>query len=101
MTIEKFEDLECWQKGRELVKQVYALTMEREFSKDFGLKDQIRRAAVSVISNIAEGFESYSNKDFIRYLGYAISSMSEVQSQLYVAIDLEYCSQTYETYKTN
>jgi four helix bundle protein len=72
---------------------VYKLTEQGAFAKDFGLKDQIRRAAVSVMSNIAEGFESRTNTQFINYLGHAKGSSGEVRSQLYVALDLKYVTQ--------
>ena len=88
--IEKFEDLECWKKGRDLTKLVYNLTKQNKFVSDFGLRDQIRRASVSVMSNIAEGFSSYSSKEFIRFLRYSIRSSSEVQTHLHIALDQEY-----------
>jgi len=88
--IDRFEDLECWKKTRELTKLIYNFTKKSEYSKDFGLKDQIRRASVSVMSNIAEGFGSKSDKEFVRYLRYAISSVNEMKSQLYVAFDQSY-----------
>jgi four helix bundle protein len=92
-TIKRFEDLHAWQSARELVRMVYEDTGQKEFSRDFGLKDQIRRAAVSVMSNIAEGFGSGSDAEFVRFLGIARRSDSEVQSQSYVALDLKYISQ--------
>ena len=90
MGIRRFEDIECWQLGRELTKEVYSLTSAGEFSKDFGLKDQIRRAAGSVMHNIAEGFDAGGNVEFARFLRYAQRSCSEVKSQLYVALDQHY-----------
>jgi four helix bundle protein len=90
MKIEKFEDIESWKAGRELTKIVYKLTSKASFSKDFGLKDQIQRASVSVTSNIAEGFDSKSNKAFINFLNYSFRSASEIQSLLYAALDQEY-----------
>jgi len=92
MKIIKFEDIESWRKGRKLVKTIYSITREEPFQKDFGLKDQIQRASVSIISNIAEGFDSGTNKSFINFLNYSYRSASEVQSLLYVALDLNYIS---------
>lgn len=85
--IEKFEDIEAWKKGRELVNVIYAVSNKEPFTHDYGLKDQIRRAAVSVISNIAEGFERDTNPDFRRFLAIAKGSVGEVEAQLYVALD--------------
>jgi len=92
MKIEKFEDIKSWQKARELVKLVYSLTREENFRSDFSLRDQIQQASVSVMSNIAEGFDSGTQKSFINFLNYSYRSTSEVQSLLYVAIDLNYVS---------
>ncbi len=89
-TITRFEDIHAWQTSRELTKQIYQLTNTGDFKKDFGLRDQIRRAAVSVMSNIAEGFESKTQAMFINYLGMAKASAGEVRSQLYIALDLGY-----------
>jgi four helix bundle protein len=84
----------AWQKARELVREVYRLTNGSEgFKKDFGLKDQIRRAAVSSMSNIAEGFGRRGDKEFANFLNIAGGSVAEVQSQLYVALDLQYIDQ--------
>ncbi len=83
--IENFEDLRVWQKGIELVKQVYFLTAAGKLSKDFGLRDQLQRAAVSVPTNIAEGFERSSRKEYIRFLLIAKGSAGEVRSLLRVA----------------
>jgi len=88
--IEKFEDIEAWKKGRELAKDIYTVTGKGEFARDYGLKDQIRRAAVSVISNIAEGFSRQTDQEFVQFLHIAKGSTSEVQSQLYLALDLDY-----------
>lgn len=93
MKIERFEEIEGWQLGRELTRMVYAATRQPLFAKDFGLKDQITRAAGSVMHNIAEGFDGGSNAEFIKFLRYAQRSASEVQSQLYVALDQEYVSE--------
>jgi four helix bundle protein len=89
-TIRQFEDIEAWQKARLLVKFVYDLSRAGEFSRDYVLRGQIRRAAVSVMSNIAEGFERSGNKEFLRFLAMAKGSCGEVRSQLYVARDLGY-----------
>ena len=91
--IEKFEDIEAWQKARELSKAVYAVTGAGAFARDFGLRDQIRRAAVSVMSNIAEGFDRGGNREMIQFLFIAKGSVAEVQAQLYVALDAGYLNQ--------
>jgi four helix bundle protein len=93
MRIERFEDIEAWKIARELVRRIYETTRRGPFSNDFGLKDQIQRAAGSVMHNIAEGFDGGSNAEFIKFLRYAQQSCSEVQSQLYVALDQGYISQ--------
>lgn len=90
--IERFEDLIAWQKARELTKRIYVCTENKAFCKDFGLKDQIRRASVSVMSNIAEGFERGSRAEFHRFLVIAKGSCAEVRSQLYIAKDVDYIS---------
>ena len=89
----RFEDMEVWQMGRSLVKDVYAATRSGLFAKDWGLRDQMQRAAVSVCSNIAEGFERRGNKEFIKFLWIAKGSAGEVSSQLYHAKDLGYLSE--------
>jgi S23 ribosomal protein. len=86
-TIQKFEDIDAWQKARALTREVYAVTADGAFAKDFGLRDQIRRAAVSVMSNIAEGFDRGGVREFIQFLFIAKGSAAEVQAQLYVALD--------------
>ena len=88
-----FEEINAWQNARVLVKDVYAMTRCGDFSKDYGLKDQIQRAAVSICSNIAEGFERRGNKDFINFLWIAKGSSAEVCSQLYNARDLGYITE--------
>ena len=88
--IERFEDLQSWQKARELVRRIYELTSSSAFAKDFALRDQIRRSPGSVMHNIAEGFDSGSHPEFVRFLKMARRSASEVQSQLYPALDLNY-----------
>ena len=91
--IEKFEDLKCWQAARELVKMVYVGCEEGKFVKDFDTKSQMRRAALSTMNNIAEGFGRASDKEFIRFLEIAQSSAMEVKSITYVLIDLNYLSE--------
>ncbi len=88
--IEKFEDIKAWQEARQLTKDVYGLSAEGLFGRDFGLRDQIRRASVSAMSNIAEGFDCESKREFARFLEIARRSSVEVQSLLYVALDVEY-----------
>ncbi len=92
MKIERFEDIEAWQLARELTRKVYRLTKKLGFTKDHGLKRQIQDAAGSSMHNIAEGFDSETNAEFIRFLRYAKRSCTEVQSELYVALDEEYIS---------
>jgi len=88
--IERFEDIQAWQEARNLTNLIYNLCKGNSFSKDFGLRDQIQRASVSIMSNIAEGFDSQSDIEFIKFLNYSRRSASEVQSHLYVALDQEY-----------
>lgn len=88
--IETFEDLRVWQQGIELVKQIYLMTKERDISRDFGLRDQLRRAAVSVPTNVAEGFERYSRKEYVNFLNIAKGSAGEVRSLLRVALEVGY-----------
>ncbi len=92
-TIKNFEDLQAWQKARELAATIYELTRKEKFSRDFGWRDQIQRAAGSVMHNIAEGFESGSDPEFVRFLKMARRSAGEVQSELYLAIDCQYITQ--------
>ena len=89
-TVKRFEDLRVWQSAREFVKLIYRFTNQEKFVRDFALKDQIRRAASSIMHNIAEGFGAGSDSEFIRFLGYARRSGTETQSQLYIALDEEY-----------
>jgi four helix bundle protein len=89
-TITRFEEIEAWQTARELTKLIYEFTDAGKFARDFGLKDQIRRAAVSIMSNIAEGFESQTQAQFIRYLGVAKASAGEMRAQLYISHDVNY-----------
>jgi len=88
--IEKFEDIESWKAAREATKMVYEISSNGNFAKDFGLCNQMRRAAVSVLSNIAEGFERGGNKEFLQFLAVAKGSCGEVRAQLYVALDQSY-----------
>ncbi len=90
MRIDRFEDIEAWQLARELTRKAYALTKQQPFSKDYGLKDQIRKAAGSSMHNIAEGFDVETTPEFIHFLSYAQRSCTEVQSELYVALDENY-----------
>jgi four helix bundle protein len=92
--IEKFEDIIAWQKARQLTKEIYNCAKAGRFAKDFGLRDQIQRASVSSMANIAEGFERGGDKEFIQFLSNSKSSCGEVRSHLYVALDQEYISQT-------
>ena len=91
--IAKFEEIEAWKEARELTKQIYSITSRGAFSKDYGLRDQIQRAATSIMANIAEGFDGGSNREFIKFLGYAVRSATEVQSHLYIALDQGYINQ--------
>lgn len=93
MAIRRFEEIEGWQLARELTKGVYAVAMRGAFAKDFGLRDQITRAAGSTMHNIAEGFDGGSNAEFVKFLRYSQRSCSEVQSQIYIALDQAYISQ--------
>ena len=89
-TIKKFEDLKVWQVARELVNSIYSITITGNFTKDFSLKDQIRRASVSVMANISEGFARRSSKEFAQFHNIAHASVAEVQSHLYITLDLKY-----------
>jgi len=92
-TIERFEDIEAWKRARQMTRKIYALSREGAFSRDFGLKDQMRRASVSSMSNIAEGFERDGTQEFIHFLSMAKGSSGELRSQLYVALDEGYITQ--------
>jgi four helix bundle protein len=89
-TIVRFEDLDAWKIARELTREVYRITSVDRFSRDFGLKDQIRKASVSIMSNVAEGFERDGNREFCNFLSVGKGSAGEVQSQLYVGLDQDY-----------
>jgi four helix bundle protein len=91
---ERFEDLPVWKESRRLTKDVYDISALGAFAKDFGLRDQMRRAAVSIMSNIAEGFEHRTNALFVDYLGRAKASTGELRAQTYVAFDVGYLEQT-------
>jgi four helix bundle protein len=89
-TAKRFEDLEVWQKAKELTNLIYRLSSAGAFSRDFGLRDQMRRASVSIMSNIAEGFESQTQALFIQYLGHAKGSAGELRAQLHIALEQSY-----------
>jgi four helix bundle protein len=93
MRITKFEDLKIWQIALKITKEIYEITNKKEFSKDFSLRDQIRRAIISVSSNIVEGFEKNNNNEFIRFLKIAKGSIGEVRNQLYIALAVKYIEQ--------
>jgi four helix bundle protein len=88
--IQKFEDILAWQKARELTREVYAHSRTGTFAKDFGLRDQIQRASVSIMGNVAEGFDRGGDKEFIQFLSVSKGSCGEVKSHLYVALDQKY-----------
>ena len=92
-TFKKFEDIEAWKKARELTKRIYRIAKKGEFAKDFGLRNQICRAAVSIMSNIAEGYDRSGKGEFIQFLATAKGSAAEVRSQLYVALDQSYVNE--------
>jgi four helix bundle protein len=91
--IEKFEEIEAWKRARKLTQEIYKATAQGSFTKEFGLRDQLQRASVSIMANIAEGFDGGSNKEFLKFLTYALRSTTEVQSHLYVALDQQYLGQ--------
>ena len=90
MRVEKFEDLVAWQKARDLTRRIYQITQTGSFAKDFGLRDQIQRSSVSVMANIAEGFDRASRAEFHQFLVIAKGSCAEVRAHLYVALDVGY-----------
>ena len=92
-TIQRFEEIRAWQTARELTRRIYEVSGRGAFVRDYGLRDQMRRAAVSIMSNIAEGFESGTQALFIRYLGYAKASAGELRAQLYVGLDAGYLAE--------
>ena len=89
-TIERFEEIEAWKEARKLTEEIYRISKKGGFNRDLGLRDQLRRASVSGMANIAEGFDGGSSREFQRFLLYALRSVSEVQSHLYVALDQDY-----------
>ena len=93
MKITRFEDIEAWQQARRLAQMVYQATAHGALSRDYGLRDQLQRAAVSIMANIAEGFDGGSDREFLKFLGYAFRSTTEVQSHLYVSLDQGYLEQ--------
>lgn len=93
MTFRRFEDIRAWQTARKIRKAVYAASAGRKFGRDFGLRDQIRRAAVSITANIAEGFAKQSDKEFAKFLNSAKGSAAEVQDHLYAALDEGYVTE--------
>jgi four helix bundle protein len=92
-TITRFEEIEAWQAARELTRRIYIIINEGAFSRDFGLRDQMRRASVSIMSNIAEGFESRTQAMFVEFLGRAKASAGELRAQTYIALDAGYLDQ--------
>ncbi len=89
-TVRGFENLDAWQMARKLANEIYVSSSSGAFSRDFALRDQIRDAAVSVISNIAEGFERGGNAEFVQFLSIAKGSVGEVRAQVYIALDQGY-----------
>jgi four helix bundle protein len=89
-TFRTFEEIESWKKARELTKRIYSISSEAPFARDFGLKDQIRRASVSIMSNIAEGYDRSGTAEFVQFLATAKGSPAEVRCQLYIALDQSY-----------
>lgn len=92
-TAKRFEDLEVWQRAKELTNLIYRFSSSGALARDFGLRDQMRRASVSIMSNIAEGFESQTQVLFIKYLGHAKGSAGELRAQLYIAFEQNYLTQ--------
>lgn len=89
-TIKRFEEIEAWQKARQLTREIYVCTNSGRFAKDFGLQNQIRKAAISIMSNIAEGFERSGTAELLHFLSIAKGSAGEVEAQLYIALDQDY-----------
>jgi four helix bundle protein len=92
-TFSRLEEIQVWQKARQLTRRIYEITANGNFAKDYGLRNQIQRASVSIMANIAEGFGRRSDKEFANFLNMAHGSVSEVQSHLYVALDLNYVTE--------
>lgn len=102
MKIKTFEEIKVWQDARAFVKEIYNLTASEKFKKDYGLREQIQRAAVSILNNISEGFERNNNKEFIKFLLYSKGSAGEIRAMLYVALDINYISdEEFQKYYTN
>jgi four helix bundle protein len=95
MKVERFEDLIAWQKARELTREIYKLTKQEPFCRDFGLSNQIQRSAVSIMSNLAEGFERGSSSEFHQFIVISKASCAELRSQLYIAYDIGYINQEF------
>lgn len=93
MRVKKFEDLVAWQRAREMTRLIYQMTRKEKFSKDFGLREQVQRSSVSIMSNLAEGFERGSSSEFHQFIVIAKASCAELRSQLYVALDAGYISE--------
>jgi four helix bundle protein len=94
--VKKFEEIQSWKKARSLTNKIYQATLTGPFAKDFGLRDQVRRAAVSILSNIAEGFERGGDKEFLQFLAIAKGSAGELRAQLYIALDQRYSENTFD-----
>ena len=92
-SIKRFEDVEAWKQGRELTRRIYQITSQSKFTRDYALRDQIRRAAISITSNIAEGFDRGGNREFVQFLAVARGSASELKSQIYTTLDAGYVDQ--------
>lgn len=93
-TFSRLEDIHVWQKARQLTRQIYEATSNGRFAQNYGLRNQIQRASISIMANIAEGFGRRSDKEFANFLNIAHGSATEVQSHLYVALDLSYISES-------
>ena len=92
-TFKRFEDIKAWQKARVLSRDIYSITKQGEFSKDYDLRSQIRRSGVSIMTNIAEGQGRRTDKDFANFLNISLGSIAETKSHIYLALDLEYINQ--------
>ncbi len=97
----RFEDLEAWKSAREVTKLIYAITSAEKFIRDFALCNQIRRASISIVSNIAEGFERNGDKEFLQFLAIAKASCGEVRAQMYIALDQNYVNEEQFVFITN
>ena len=93
--IERFEDIDAWKEARKLTQEVYRATGQRGFQKDTGLREQLQRTSVSIMANIAEGFDTATDREFLQFLSYALRSATEMQSHLYVALDQRYVNSTH------